>query len=272
MLMKEIYIIPDRKCIAESLGLTEEYQALFEYNDFFLPSVLDDEKCLNDRKNFYMSLPRKRHKDLLHGAFFDVTVHSEDPLIRDVSELRVRQSMDIAEELGIRGVIFHTNRIPNFRTVSYENHWLDSNEIFWRKILSEYPNLEVLLENMFDEEPNLLAELAERFTDEPRFGVCFDYAHAQVFGKSHEIENWVEKLMPYVKHMHINDNDLKSDLHQAIGEGRIDWARYNKFMERWSVNCSVLIEVNGIEVQKKSLQFMKKKTVYPLEGEVKSGS
>lgn len=261
--MKEIYIIPDRNRIEESLRLAEEHQAFFEYNDFFLPDVLDHEEQLNALKNFFRSLPRNTDKDLLHGVFLDITIHSEDKLVRKISEMRVRQSMDIAAELGIRGVIFHTNIIPNFRTVSYQQHWLDSNETFWRQILTEYPKLEVLLENMFDEEPDLLAELARRMKDESRFGVCLDYAHAMVFDQTHTIGNWIEKLMPYVKHIHINDNDLKSDLHQAVGEARIDWQEYNDLMEKWEANASVLIEVNAIEAQKKSLQFMKKEMIYP---------
>ena len=88
-------------------------------------------------------------------------MHSSDPGIREVSELRVRQSMEIAKELGIRGVIFHTNMIANFKDVAYMNNWVKTNATFYKKILKEYPGLYIYVENMFDFDPDMLVKLAE---------------------------------------------------------------------------------------------------------------
>ncbi len=261
--MREIYIIPDPSMIEHSMQICEEYHAHFEYNDFFLPAVLDDLSKKMELIHFYRGLERDRSRDMLHGAFLDVTIHSEDSRIRQVSELRVRQSMDVAKELDIRGVVFHTNLIPNFRVKSYLQHWLDCSEIFWRKILSDYPNLEIVIENMFDETPDILVALAMRMQDEPRFGICFDYAHANAFGN--DINDWACKLLPYTHHMHINDNDLKDDLHLCVGEGEIDWIRFDNFVKNRNTFCSVLIEVRDLSKQKKSLEYMKTKGIYPFE-------
>jgi hypothetical protein len=121
MVMHRIYIIPDRTNISESLRLAETYNACFEYQDFFLPHVLDDEQTKNEWISFYRALPRDRSQDMLHGAFLDVTVHSADKYIRMVSEHRIRQSLDIARALQIRGAVFHTNTIPNFKSSSIIN-------------------------------------------------------------------------------------------------------------------------------------------------------
>lgn len=257
------YIIPDAGSIEESMQIAREYQAYFEYNDFFLPDLLDDEVKVKERIDLYKRLDRDRSKDTLHGAFLDVTIHSEDRRIREISELRVRQCMDIATELGIRGVVFHTNAVPNFRVSSYIQHWTDSNERFWKQILGEYPDLEIFIENMFDETPDLLAGLAERMKEEPRFGVCLDYAHAFAFGNADEITDWVTKLLPYTHHMHINDNDLREDLHQTVGEGSIDWSQYDHFMRELRMKGSVLIEVRGAAKQRASLEFMRQRKLYP---------
>lgn len=263
--MHELYIIPDRSRIEESMQLAEEYGTYFEYNDFFMPGILDDEAKIRELVAFYSKLKRDRSKDTLHGAFLDVTIHSEDERIREVSELRVRQSVEIAVQLGIRGVIFHTNSIPNFRTSTYRNHWLKSNESFWRKILKEYEDIEILLENMFDEESELLYHLAEKMQDEKRFGVCLDYAHVVAFGKNEDITGWMKKLLPYTHHMHINDNDLKVDLHQALGEGMIDWSLFDSFLKEDGIDCSVLVEMREIEKQRASLEFMRKNGIYPFD-------
>ena len=261
MVMNELYLIHDFDRIEDSLRLSRLYGAHFEYNDFFNPSLLDDERWVKKRIDFYKKLDRDRTRDMLHGAFLDVTIHSEDKRIRDVSAFRIRQSMEIAAELGIRGVVFHTNQIPNFKTPGYMQHWIDSNRDFWVMLLGEYPALEIVIENMFDEDPDMLWRLAMEMQEQERFGICFDYAHASAFGEN--ISEWADKLLPFTKHIHINDNDLKVDMHLSIGKGAIDWLQFNRWIEKSRTECSVLIEVNGLQKQEESLKYMKDYGIYP---------
>ena len=89
---KRLYeIIPDSSNIRRSLDLAEKYGAVFEYNDFMLPGYLDDRAECRRKMIFYKSLGRDCSNDTLHGAFIDISVHSEDSLIRKVSRFRVRQ-------------------------------------------------------------------------------------------------------------------------------------------------------------------------------------
>ena len=259
--MRDIYLIPDRNCMEESMALAKEYGAYFEYNDFFSPTVLEDDAKIEELIAFYKGLERDRSNDTLHGAFLDVTIHSDDPLIQKASEHRIRQCMEIASRMGIRGVIFHTNMIPNFRVDYYQKNWVARNVKFWHQILREFPNLSVFIENMFDEEPDLLAQLALGMQDEERFGICLDYAHAQVFG--HDIDDWMEKLGKFVKHMHINDNNLAADLHQGVGSGQIDWEVFSEKMKEKQIDTTVLIEVKELDTQKQSLEYMRKNRIYP---------
>ena len=260
--MRSISIIPKRDNIEESLRLSREYNANFEYNDFFLPFVLDDEEKKKELIEFYKGLPRDRSHDTLHGAFLDVTLHSSDARIREISELRVRQSMDIAKELGIRGVVFHTNMIANFKDAVYMKNWVKTNASFYKKILTEYPGIYVFVENMFDFDPDLLLELTQVLKDEPYFGVCLDYAHATI--SKVPAKKWLEVLKPYIKHMHINDNDLQDDLHKAVGQGAIDYKEFTKWMIENGLEVSVLAEVSKLEDQIVSLEYMKQESIYPL--------
>lgn len=259
--LKKLYIIPEAEQIEESLSLAKQYDAGFEYNDFFLPDLLDDKERMEEKIRFYKQLGRSCREDTLHGAFLDVTVHSDDRKIREISCLRVRQCMEIAKRLGIRGAVFHTNFIPNFRNVSYRENWVSRNESFWRMILQEYPEQCVFMENMFDGEPELLARLADRMKGQERFGVCLDYAHAAISGSP--LSQWMEQLAPYICHMHINDNDLKEDAHKSIGDGQIDWQEFASFITYNHIESSVLVEVKGTGSQKKSIQYLKEKEIYP---------
>lgn len=260
--MKNLYLIPDGKKLTESLALIKKYDGAYEYNDFFSADILDDKKRQMEIIADYAKVRSDFSEDTMHGAFLDVTVHSSDKKICEVSELRIRQSMDIAKEMGLRGVVFHTNRLYGFHDTAYLKNWLESNKRFFGTVCEAYPNQFVFMENMFDDDPDALCDLAEQMKSYGNFGVCLDYAHGIVSGTS--IEKWVKMLAPYVSHMHINDNDGKNDLHLALGTGQIDWRKFSKEMVEYKINAPVLIEVSGVEKQRASLEFMVKEHIFPI--------
>ena len=263
--MENLLIIPDYNNFASFLKLAEQYDACFEYNDFYDTTLLDDEKKCQERIAFYQSAGRNTGRDTIHGAFLDVTVHSDDSLIREISERRVRQSMEVAKAMGVRGVIFHTGTIPNFRESFYEDHWVERNRQFFTEICGEYGGIEVYMENMFDIQPVLLARLGEAMQEVNNFGVCLDYAHATIFGG--EPSEWLTSLAPYIRHIHINDNDGVHDLHDAVGDGIIDWQRFDRKVRKTGLSPTVLIETRSLDKQKKSLEFMKEHSIYPFQKE-----
>ena len=249
--MKQLLIIPDRKNIKRSLDLAEEYAAGFEYNDFVHPDVLDDNILCRKIAEEYSQLPLPQFCTI-HGAFYDVIVFSMDKRIREVSDLRVRQSIKAAEKIGAKAVVFHTNYDPFFSWRSYIDGWLDTNVKYWSGILSEYPGMNIYFENMFDKSPDVMAELAERLCGYRNFGICLDYAHAALTPVPHE--EWVKKLGKYVRHIHINDNDLSGDLHWAVGKGKIDWNKFYRLYNEHMDGASILVETASYENQRLSLE------------------
>ena len=249
--MNQLLIIPDRKCMEQSLSLAEEYGVGFEYNDFFDPNVLDDSGLCQKITEEYRGLALPQYCTL-HGDFYDVIVFSLDKRIREVSDIRVRQSIKAAENIGARAVIFHTNYDPFFTWRSYIDGWLNANEKYWSGILDEYPHMNIYFENMFDKSPDVMAELAERLCRYGNFGVCLDYAHAALTPVPHE--EWVRKLGRYVRHLHINDNDLVGDLHLAVGKGKIDWNEFYRLYKEHMEGASILIETASYENQRLSLE------------------
>lgn len=258
MKIEHLLLIPDKENIEASLKLADTYGCGFEYNDFFLPDNLDNENWVRGRISFYQGLKNCPTYCTMHGAFFDVTVFSDDSKIRQVSDYRVEQSLCIAERLGVTGVVFHTNYMPNFFQESYRRAWVDKNAAYWTNKAAAHPNLNIYMENMFDTDFRLLASLGEKMQDIPNFGICLDYAHAHAFGNVEQIEDWVKALAPFVRHIHINDNDFSSDLHLALGDGRIAWDSFKRYYEQYFLKASVLVEVTGIEKIKKSLDYLQR--------------
>ncbi len=270
--MSKLYLVPDRKDMERMCSLAAAYGCAFEYNDFFIPKILDDaqeqERIIADYRKHRESFAG----DTMHGAFLDVTIHSDDPLIRNISTLRVRQSMEIAQSMGLRGVVFHTGRLAGFRSPEYLRNWRDRNMAFFAEIADQYPAQQIYMENMFDEAPDILAGLAEKMRDVKNFGVCLDYAHAML--SKCPGREWIETLAPYIRHIHINDNDLQNDLHLAVGAGKLDWQEFDRLIRQYRVEAPVLVEVKGVEAQEESLQYMKRYGIYPMgkEGEDRDAS
>lgn len=102
-------------------------------------------------------------QDTIHGAFLDICVNSEDPEIFAASDYRVHQCMDIAKRMNAKAVVFHTNYIVNFRLRTYIDSWINRNEEYWRRIINEYKDQYIYIENMFDDAPFMLAELAKEW-------------------------------------------------------------------------------------------------------------
>ena len=261
--MKQLYCIPKQEEINKFLDFSNKYNAGFEYNDFFLPAVLDNPNMVKSLIEFYKSLPRDRSEDTLHGVFLDICIHSSDSLIYKASDYRIHQSMDIARELGVKAVIFHTNHIPNFKLQNYMENWVNMNVTYWKNLLSEYPDLNIYIENMFDFDSALLLELAKRMSDEDRFGVCLDFAHAHI--SAEPISEWCKNLAPYVKHVHINDNHGEEDTHNPIGKGTLPWDMYCQLTNGCPGDAlpSVLIEVRNYDDLVKSVEYMKANKMYP---------
>lgn len=253
--MKQLLIIPQQDALEEYLSVAEENKLGFEYNDFFLPDLLDDEEKSKDVIAKYKACELPKFTTL-HGAFFDVIPFSVDKRIREISDKRIRQSIEIAQELGVEAVIFHTNYNPFLNSTAYVESWLQINAEYWRGILKEYPEMNIYLENMFDTTPDLMAALSEQLCDYANYGVCLDYAHASLSKVAPEV--WAERLGKYVKHIHINDNDLVSDLHLAWGDGKINRESFYQCYEKYMKGASVLIETSTMENIKKSLEILKK--------------
>lgn len=257
---KNLLVIPKLEEIEKFLELAKKENLGFEYNDFCMPDFLRNEAAGEAVCKQYESLMGQEgypSYTTLHGVFFDIAPFSDDPRIAEVSLNRMKESVAYAKRLGCNGVVFHTNYIPNLGLPTYKESWALKCEVAYRDLCEMAPEMQILVENMCDLSPDYLVCLAEKMKDVKNFGVCFDYAHAKVFGKNVDIEGWVKALAPYVKHIHVNDNDLLTDSHEALGDGKIDFKKFKEYYETYFQNASVLLEVSGYEKAVKSVAYLK---------------
>jgi len=58
--------------------------------------------------------------------------------------------MEIAQELSVKGVVFHTNWNPMLSNIVYDDQVVDGTCTFVRELLEAYPEIQIYMENMFD--------------------------------------------------------------------------------------------------------------------------
>ena len=251
--MGQILIVANEKEFESYKTIAQEYDVSFEINDFYNPEILEQDDEMNRLIAFYQNqqLPAG---STMHGAFFDIVVFSYDPRIREISELRMEQSMKIAVRLGVKGVVFHTNISPVLSGREYDRRAIDMTVEYMECLLQRYPDTEIYLENMFDTDPEILEAISKRLCVYANYGVCFDYAHASI--STTPMKQWVQALAPYIRHVHINDNDLRRDQHLAIGDGDINWSQFVEYKNQYFDSCSVLIETTLPENQRRSLDYL----------------
>ena len=249
-------IIPDIDRLDDSLKLSWEYNTFFEYNDFFYPAIYQSEGETRRRINIYKSLDRDMSRDTMHGVFFDIAMTSTDEIIRNRSRVLMNNSMEIAANLGVKGVVFHTGINPGLWNRSYLDGWLDTAATWLDKLAKEYSHIDIYIENTFDKEPGVLTSLTDLLSHRKNVKLCLDYGHALLTDT--EDEEWVKQMAPYVGHIHLNDHDIKEDLHLAPGKGLIDFERFEDLMEEYEVDAQVLLELNGAQEQLEALKYMTK--------------
>jgi sugar phosphate isomerase/epimerase len=207
--------------IALTYGLGLELQA------FSLPQVLNGDwrDVLDGYKRLLADFPGPLAS---HGAFFDMSVASEDPDIVALTRARYLQNLDIAAELGAEHVVFHTNFLPMIRTEVYRRRYIERQIGFLNQFGHEAArrDLWIVLENMWDPDPFILQSIFKE-VDAPNVGICLDISHIYLYNNAHPLEQWTEVLAPYIIHSHINNTRGVIDEHLAINTpgGAIDFSR-----------------------------------------------
>lgn len=251
---RQYLIIPEYHFLEESCILAEKYQAEFEYNDFYYPAVYENEQEVLERCKEYRNLNRDRSKDILHGVFIDTAVTSKDTVIRERSRYLVEKCLDIAGNIGVKGVVFHTGLISGLEIPAYIEPWLEEAAEFWGDMVHKNPLLEIYMENTFERTPANLLALADNLAEYRNFKLCLDYGHAMLTPTP--IEKWTEQMGTKIGHIHLNDNDLKNDLHQVPGDGKIDFIKCKQLLEQYVPDVPILLELVGTKNQERALKFM----------------
>lgn len=158
------------------------------------------------------------HSDrfVFHAPFAELCPCAIDPMVRDVTMHRFRQTAALSRAYGIRKIVVHSGFIPH---VYYPVWFVEQSAQFFRALLDAEPEVTLCVENVLDDDPAPLKDLADA-VDDPRLGLCLDVGHANAVSKI-PVRQWLKRLAPRLKHLHLHDNDGTADLHQIPGDGSL---------------------------------------------------
>ena len=158
------------------------------------------------------------HSDrfVFHAPFAELCPCAIDPMVRDVTMRRFRQTAALSRAYGIRRIVVHSGFIPH---VYYPVWFVEQSARFFRALLDAEPEVAICVENVLDDDPAPLMDLADA-VDDPRLGLCLDVGHANAVSKI-PVRQWLKRLAPRLMHLHLHDNAGAADLHQIPGDGSL---------------------------------------------------
>lgn len=238
------------------------------YLKYFLQKRVQPELGLD-----FLSLdefPPKWHKEVAHTflkeelkvavhlPFLDIKPGSMDPFILEASRNRLKKAIEIAHYYEPVHAIAHIGYFP----VDYDDfykEWLENSFFTWEEILNKVDRaFPLFLENVFEQEPEPIKDFFENFQREG-IGFCLDIGHWFSFGRGNKQQNlgsWLQLLAPYLKHLHLHDNDGSEDKHLGLGEGDIPLSELMAGLELLDLKPSFTLEPHTQEDFFASLDFI----------------
>lgn len=190
----------------------------------------------------------------IHAPFMDLSPGAVDSKVRDVTMERFNHVLDIAKELKVKCVVFHSG-YEKWKYALNIGLWLEQSLLTWKPLMKKAEEIgaKIAIENIFEDEPENLRMIMEKMGNNS-FGICFDSGHFNLFSKV-SLENWLEHLKPYIIELHLHDNNKTSDQHLPIGEGTFDFGKL--FSAIKGKDLIYTLEAHSPEDAKKSMERLK---------------
>ncbi|MBW1712059.1 MAG: sugar phosphate isomerase/epimerase [Deltaproteobacteria bacterium] len=177
----------------------------------------------------------------LHGPFMDLAPGGVDPLIVQATRRRFLQAAKLTGLFQARALVLHAGY--DFSRYPYDrDRWLEVAAETWRLVLeaTEKSQTLILVENVFEREPDIISRLLARM-DHPRLGFCFDTGHFNTWSQA-PLMDWLTRLGPWLKRLHLHDNDGSFDQHLPIGQGNFDFKALWAWLKEKGLRPGITLE------------------------------
>ncbi len=156
----------------------------------------------------------------MHGPFLDLKPGSPDPWIRAASQRRYRKALQIAAELSVDFIVFHSQINPQLTEPFLADLNNRQSREAWLEILGETGDFRgtIVIENVFEPKPDMLKALVETIAL-PNVKINLDLGHAKL-GMA-PLADWIRELKDHIAYIHLHSNDGIHDLHHRAPSAEI---------------------------------------------------
>lgn len=165
--------------------------------------------------------PVKDRLYAMHAPFLDQCLCSLDAAIREYSRKNFETALNGAIELSISNIVLHHNIFPTLLPQSSLFIELLDCLLDYLYMIQQRTRLTIFIENVLDPTPDILQGLMLR-NENQQIKVCLDVAHSALSKVG--VCQWVERLAPWIGHVHLADTQGVFDEHLPCGFGCIDWS------------------------------------------------
>lgn len=193
------------------------------------------------RKKDFITLAKKLKKHklqcTLHAPFHDLVPGGFDMELVKMSRKKLTLAFSLIPIFKPVSIVCHLG-FENNKHQSDLDRWLEVSLTTWSKLIpiAAENGTMVMFENTYETSPAihklLLSALSKKFDN---IGFCLDTGHTLAFADI-GWQPWFEELAPWLKQLHLHDNDGSSDQHQAIGSGKFEFTSLFKRLREIKLN------------------------------------
>jgi len=234
-----------------------------ELDYFSFPENLNSDKLENSIEEYNNLLKLVKNEISMHGAFYDLNPIARDPKIVEVAQFRILQSIEIANKLNIKHIVFHANFVDSTYK-NYKEFWVKKQVKFWKYFIDilELNNVTIYIENTREHDASFINEILEKI-DNKHFKACFDTGHSNCFTNSKiKPSEWVKNYANNLGYIHLHSNSGKTDEHIAFTKGNIDFSNFFEEISKLKSKPFIIIEVKTKEDIEISLNKLEQISIY----------
>lgn len=193
----------------------------------------------------------------IHAPFIDLSPGAFDEKIREVTQLRLGQTLDIAEVLRPTFVNCHPH-YDRHRFGGKIDPWVENCLKTFDPLVKRAEKLKTTLvvENTFEDEPTPLERLINKMGS-PFFRACFDNGHFHIFHKV-PLKKWWETLGDKITLLHLHDNHGEKDEHLPMGEGNFPFPAYFNLLKDFRQEMTYTLECRFLADAKKTVRSLRR--------------
>jgi len=193
----------------------------------------------------------------VHAPFSDVNPASPSKPMLNAMLKRLKKSIEYACAIDAIVWVFHPGVKTGISSFYPGTDWLQN--IRSAEALFEIANdcgVKIAIENVPEPYPFLMKSVEDfgRFYAEvdADIGLVLDVGHANINGQT---ELFLTVFRDKIVHVHVSDNDGKSDQHLGLGCGTVDWERVASLLRKNRFDNVVVVE--SIEHVEESVQKLR---------------